>query len=380
MRTTVSRIVGVVVGCVMATAVPAAAAPWCPEPGTLLHSEPVTDVDPSLAEIGARQWKVWYASRSGLDDRHVVVSGAVIVPAGRPPAGGWRVVSWAHGTTGIADRCAPSRSPNLGGQLGALVPLVARGFVVAATDYEGLGTAGPHPYLSPRSEGRGVIDAVRAAGQLLPGVSAQWVAYGPSQGGQAAWAANELADTWGRGLDFRGSASFAPAADVSPVVDDLLDRLAPEAKAPYPLTLFGLRTQHSELDYRDYLRGAALSKLPKIYHKCVDRLVEEFTPLPDNDFAPRKDALPRLRAWLVERALPQRRASGPMFVGQGTADMLIRPAWNDAAIARACGMGDMVLYKRYPGLGHELSPAVASDAINWIIDRLNGMPAPNTCG
>jgi hypothetical protein len=54
-----------------------------------------------------RNYLVLYNSRSP-DDSDVVVSGTVSIPAGNPPAGGWPLITWTHGTTGLAPRCAPS--------------------------------------------------------------------------------------------------------------------------------------------------------------------------------------------------------------------------------------------------------------------------------
>ena len=98
----------------------------------------------------------------------IAVSGTVALPKGKAPKGGWPVITWAHGTTGIADQCAPSRL-----NVPATSPLQDRwlkaGYAVVNTDYEGLGTPGVHPYLIGTSEGRGVLDIVRAAQQLYPG-------------------------------------------------------------------------------------------------------------------------------------------------------------------------------------------------------------------
>ncbi|MPZ65645.1 MAG: hypothetical protein GEU83_09070 [Pseudonocardiaceae bacterium] len=137
----------------MASAAPA------PEPGTLLDTERVALPSEELERLEATVTRVTYSSRSGRDDSPVAVSGLVIEPVGQPPPGGWPVVSYAHGTTGVADACAPSGSPGMRGQLGVVLPLVERGYLVTATDYEGLGTPGAHPYLQPVSEGRSVIDA-----------------------------------------------------------------------------------------------------------------------------------------------------------------------------------------------------------------------------
>ncbi len=57
----------------------------------------------------ARTDKVLYTSKSPQRKR-VAVSGSVSVPKGKPPKRGWPVITWDHGTTGIADVCAPSRA------------------------------------------------------------------------------------------------------------------------------------------------------------------------------------------------------------------------------------------------------------------------------
>ena len=94
----------------------------------------------------------------------IAVSGTVAVPKGNAPRGGWPVITWAHGTTGIADACAPSRANVLGGYDNPLLNRwLQAGYAVVRTDYEGLGTPGDHPYLIGVSEGRSVLDMVRAA-------------------------------------------------------------------------------------------------------------------------------------------------------------------------------------------------------------------------
>ena len=131
-------------------------------PGTLVRQEMIGG-----APLGATTYRVLYRS-TGLDDKPIVVSGVVIVPQGDPPPGGRPIVAWAHPTSGIVPRCAPSLAIFLFQQIQGLRSFVRDGYVVAATDYPGLGTAGPHPYLVGISEARAVIDSARVAG-LLPG-------------------------------------------------------------------------------------------------------------------------------------------------------------------------------------------------------------------
>jgi hypothetical protein len=347
-------------------------------PGTLLSAVPVANLDPSLIALGAQEWRVLYSSRSGLDNRPIVVSGMVIAPAGQSPAGGWPVIAWAHGTTGVADDCAPSSTSDLLGELPAVLPLLQQGFVIAATDYEGLGTPGPHPYLVPTSEGRSVIDSVRAARSLVPDTSKRWAAFGASQGGQAVWAANELSRSWGEGLDFVGSAAAAPAADITGSTAFVPAGLTPGARGLFPLVLYGLKQQHPELRYSDYLEGPALALTPQIGVTCATAL--KYAALPSADFTPKSEhALDRVEHWLAENALPQRRESAPMFVAQGTADTTVLPAWNDRAVSRACRIGDVVQYVHYVGAGHPALPAALPDIVQWLDSRFAGLPAPSNC-
>jgi hypothetical protein len=157
------------------------------KPGTIIRSTPIT------APSGAKAWKVLYHSRSVAGD-DIAVSGVVVVPNGAAPRDGRPVVTWAHGTEGLGDDCAPSKDADAASTLPFVKQLVDAGYVVAATDYEGLGTPGVHPYLVGESEGRSVLDAARAA-RLLKGAGAgeRVLVAGHSQGGQAALFAGELA-------------------------------------------------------------------------------------------------------------------------------------------------------------------------------------------
>lgn len=345
------------------------------KPGALLDKQRVVLPSRQLERLGATVTRVTYSSRSGLDDSPVAVSGLVIEPAGQPPPGGWPVVSYAHGTTGVADACAPSGSPSLLGQLPVVLPLVERGYLVTATDYEGLGTPGPHPYLQPVSEGRSVIDAVRAARELVPAASRRWVAVGPSQGGQAAWAAAERADDGD--LEFLGAVALAPPTDLSALVDEVPYGLSVQQRALYPLVLYSLQLRHPALDYADYLAGRPLAAMDELERSC---LPAAFAQAPVSDFVPGSPAaLTRAQGWLEEFALPQRRAAGPLFVAAGTADDIVPVELVDEGVAAACELGHVVTYRRYSGAGHPALPAAADDALAWIADRFADRPPPSSC-
>jgi hypothetical protein len=114
-------------------------------------------------------WLVLYQSQD-VHGNAIATSGIIALPQTPPPAGGYPVISRAHGTVGVADLCAPSRDQpdSLAHPMNAypqtlLNALLQNGYAVAMTDYEGLGTTDrTHPYLLGQSEAYGVLDIVRA--------------------------------------------------------------------------------------------------------------------------------------------------------------------------------------------------------------------------
>ena len=144
---------GVAVTClslvVVGSAVPAAAATssLARPDGTVLSVAPL---DPSLWVPGTgRGYRLTYVSRNGSGAK-AATSGEVLLPAGTAPAGGWPVISWAHGTSGLADACAPSRvgPAEKARDFSYLATWMRQGYAFVGTDYAGLGTAGLPAYLA----------------------------------------------------------------------------------------------------------------------------------------------------------------------------------------------------------------------------------------
>ncbi|KXV68128.1 signal peptide-containing protein, partial [Gluconobacter japonicus] len=137
--------------------------------GALVSSGPLADAL-SLPDAG-KSLRITYLSTDGVTGKGLVpVTAEVIVPAGEAPAGGWPIVAWAHGTVGNDDSCAPSLNPYSARNTQYLSEWMKRGFAIVATDYQGLGTPGVHPYLNTRAEAYSVLDSVRAALKSVPGL------------------------------------------------------------------------------------------------------------------------------------------------------------------------------------------------------------------
>ena len=200
-------------------------------PGTLIRQEPM-----SGAPLDAKSYRVLYRS-TGLKGEQIAVSGVIIVPDSPAPGEGRPIVAWAHPTTGIVPHCAPSLAHFFFQQVQGLRDMVGRGWIVAATDYPGLGTRGPHPYLVGVSEGRAVLDSVRAA-QILAGKEAgkRVALWGHSQGGQATLYAGTLAATYAPELEVVGAAVAAPATELGALMR--ADMSTPGGKNLLAMTLW----------------------------------------------------------------------------------------------------------------------------------------------
>ena len=193
--------------------------------GDVLRSRPsVFTLDPlDHAPVpGVTATQVLYRSTNAMGQANAV-SGTVLVPT-TPWLGGGarRVVWWGVGTGGVGDQCAPSYTLTQGADYEMLFIKAAldRGWAVAVSDYEGLGTPGLHTYVVGRSEGRAVLDMARAAIRLPgSGLSTNTPVglMGYSQGGGAAGWAAELAGSYAPDLKIKGTAAGGIPGDLTAV-------------------------------------------------------------------------------------------------------------------------------------------------------------------
>ena len=173
------------------------------------------------APLGASAFRVLYRS-TGLKGEPILVSGVVIVPQGAPPPGGRPIVAWAHPTSGIVPRCAPSLAIFLFQQIQGLRSMVARGYIVAATDYPGPRHAGAASLSRRRERGAAPCSTSCASRAICPAPAGPRILrlWGHSQGGQAVLFAGRLAPTYAPDLHLLGVAAAAPATDLATLMSD----------------------------------------------------------------------------------------------------------------------------------------------------------------
>lgn len=345
-------------------------------PGQLLRSERL-----GLAPPGATAWRVVYATtdRSGS---LVPASGIVVQPADLPPAEGRVVVSWAHPTTGAAQRCAPSVGIDPFALVEGAGDLLREGYAVVATDYPGMGVPGASSYLIGETEGHSVLDIVRAAHRLLGSdVSDRTLLWGHSQGGQAALFAAADAASYAPELKVEAVAVAAPAAALGTLLKDDIDDISGVSIGAYAFTAFA---DDYDVGLGTILTPAAQAEVRRMSELCLfgqnDELHRLGQPLIGNFLAADPTATPPWGAMLAENSAGMTPLPVPLFVAQGENDELVRPASTAELVARQCAGGVAVTSLRIPGTGHgEVAFRALPELLPWLRAVVAGAPPTSTC-
>lgn len=350
-------------------------------PGALLRAEPMSRAIPT----GAQAWRILYTTTRA--DNEPALASALVVAAASPPAGPRPVIAWTHGTTGVNRSCAPSllKDPFRAGAMPALDEVLAKGWVLVATDYIGLGTAGPHAYLVGPEAGRAGLDAVRAARQLPDlSLAEQIVVWGHSQGGGAALWTGILAPTYAPDANVIGVAALAPASDLLDLVSNLEVMKGGMIFASYIIQ--GFSDTYPDVRFNDYVRPTARILVREMASRCLaepaalSSAVESLVI--DRSIWSAPPANGPLGARLQENA-PSGPILAPLLIGQGLDDDLILPAAQEAYVTARCQAGGQVEYRTYAGADHVGLVAAGSplvpELLAWTQDRFDGKPASSSC-
>ncbi|MGY0501009.1 lipase family protein [Nocardia sp. FBN12] len=352
------------------------------EPGRLLRSEPLDEGVPD----GARGWRILYTT-THPDGTAAVSSGTILAPA-NPSADPYPLLTVAHGTTGIAPKCAPSlaAAPFDDGAGTALRQLVTEhGWVAVTSDYIGLGTQGTHPYLVGEAEARNVLDASRAAQQFDEiSTTTDTVVWGHSQGGQAALWTGQVAKSYAPEFTIKGVAAFAPAADLYGLAEADKSEVGGKTISAYIANTWNLL--YPELQLTEHLTPGSKHGVEKIRNLCFngkDALpaILRGSQIPNQVFP--DSLLDGEFGTLLKRQTPTGPFPAPVLVAQGLADPLVKPALQQNWIDARCAAGEPIDYRTFPGLSH--MSLVAPDSpltpqlVQWTLDRWTGVAPTPTC-
>jgi len=350
-------------------------------PGKMLRQEPVGEgFYASNASLATR---ILYSSTDGRFDRGVIESsGLLYLPKGAPPAGGWPLVVWGHGTFGIADVCAPSwkrPTPRDGSYVDAWLQ---RGFAVVAPDYQGLGTRGVHPYTQAKPEGYSVLDAARAALAAYPArIANRVILTGQSQGSGAVLSATVLAPRYAPDLGLVGTVATALVQRAEDHFDVAGDVLGDDSARYLVMRLLGGGFRPGTPTPDELLTTKGKLLLEAARTSCSRDLIpvaREHGITARNAFNATPERVARMPQSL---AVEKVKLSVPLFVGTGLADSVIPPGQQYDAVVELCRLGDHVQWNTYDGVTHSAtSNRAIEDAVAFARTALAGHEPPSSCG
>ena len=338
------------------------------KPGTLIKSERM-----DAPNVNGTLYRIMYVSRS-QENKPRAVTGVVAVPDGDAPKGGFPVLSWAHGTNGMADECAPSlNAPEDATQANSFLD---QGWVFVATDHEGEGTPGLHPYIAGAPAGYNAIDIVRAARQMKRvHASKDYVVWGHSQGGHSAMFALKLADEYAPELDIHGVVAGAPPSQF-----DLLYSVLKESNFRHYIAMAagGLNAAYGDDDapLDEVLTPEGIELLDELENGCSGYLQERFGALNFDDYVLADPfTVPKWKKVLSAQDPTNFREAAdiPLLIIHGGADEQIPVAASQLMLGDLCKVDQQLERWVYPGQSHAgvIGPSRA-DMIAWIEARFEG--------
>jgi len=341
------------------------------KPGDLIRSQPFDEYELPFSVSAVR---ILYRSRSAAGE-DVAVSGVVLFPYDKkPPAGGWPVIAWAHGATGVARSCAPSLTRNLGH--GPFLAMYANlGYAVVATDYTGLGTDFRNAFLDGPSNAADLIASIPAARAAVPQLGARWIVMGEAEGSLAALAVaekeNEIRDP-----AYLGSIAISGFAGAQEIYGHAA---AGSSGFTFASLAYGIKTVYPEFQVTDMLTEKALALYGEIGKICWEAEASA-GPSPAETVKPSWTDNPFVRQYFARNNFAQARMHAPILLISSDADPALPATTTAQTVAAMCKQGDAIQWQRYPGPepGSVMGDSVREQMF-WIEARFAGRPAPTTC-
>jgi len=351
-------------------------------PGTLLRQEPLS---PDLSLDGAAEsLRLLYSSTEGLNGKEAIaVSAGLFLPHGDPPESGWPLLLWSHGTVGIADVCAPSWTGYVKFHQEHLNGWLQEGYAIVASDYQGLGTKGTHPYLATRPAAFSNLDAVRSVQSADFPVSAEFVVLGQSQGAGAALATAGYAKDYAPELRLLGVVAtgvpyFTPEALVAVQEARPRDRVDPMLGYNF-LALSLVEELDPSFDASDYVFEEVLPTARAVQRVCNRQMRSKIQELGLTYETTFKKS-PPLEIGFAKMQFPTVSLSIPVFVGVGSIDRDTPPRMQARFVKAACDAGSTVAAHVYEGYDHlRVLNRSRSDSAPFVEALFSAAELPGNC-
>jgi pimeloyl-ACP methyl ester carboxylesterase len=351
------------------------------KPGEIIRTEVLQG-----APKGVKAWRVLYHSTT-LDGSDIAVSAALMAPDTPAPANGFPILAEAHGTTGIAQGCAPSLEPftkKLGtaGSFYSIygAPFISQGYAVVMPDYQGMGAPGPFSYLVGDLEGKNTLDSIRAAKNFSDlKTSDQIFVWGHSQGGHASAFTSQLAASYAPDVKLSGAVMLAPAVELAQLVEHIFS-----AEKAAPTTgLMLMVTQAWPQAYPELQQVSLLkpdANVKPVLDECLLGAILPTLKPPSAYFTESPLNSPPWTARVNENIPDVTLLKVPTMIGQGEKDTIVYPPSSQAFAKSLCEAGTPVFFKFYPDAGHlDLPQYATADTLVWMQDILQGKPPQSNC-
>jgi len=372
---------------------------------------------------GAQAWRIAYIS-SDIAGRKTISTGLVVAPIGQAPAGGRPVISWAHGTTGSAQNCGPSQVINpaaplneyflVGGNswtdygIPAIEEFIKEGYVLVATDYQGLGGGGRHQYSVAATNAMDTLNAARAAISMKEtGAGKKTLVYGWSQGGGATIALAGMPEyikqtgTVADNIDIIGFVALAPQ-DISILAPaGKLDQAAADKYFQSSQKMFldnvfnfthatmyywGTQAAFPNLKLSDIFTDEGVKVANEIYtNKCMHAASDTFNFNYGTSYASLLKQTPaNTVAWaqaMQKGGVPVVKPVAPVQIYFGSKDTAVPPMMHKLYQEQMCKLGGNVGRMQLPGeQSHFTTPGSSKPFyLSWVKDRVAGKSLANAC-
>lgn len=369
------------------------------QPGAVLRVEKHTNLTDYTVPSGLTMSRILYASQD-LNGTTVLASAFALWPYEVFDYSGKRkdddksqptfpVVAWAHGTSGLYPRCAPSNYKALQYHFITTFNLAFEGFAVIAPDYAGLGASArpngdkhPHQYLAAPAQANDLAFAVEAVRKAFPErlvKDGPFVAMGHSQGGNTAWAfAERQAKTPVPG--YRGTITFSPSVDSIKSLKQMVQAAAAGMPVPaaafsfVPLVSAAITAVYPSFGYSG-LSDRVLDRWNKVIgalEVCLPSTNLLLAGFPVEDYIehPEWVNMTEVAAWEERTAISKKKFAGPLSVILGGAD-IATPQSITATVDETCALpenkGEHLEYLQLGAMvrqlfdQHEYSSCTAAD-------------------
>lgn len=306
----------------------------------------------------SEQYRIQYPSTDGVKgEGSRIDTAAVFLPKGPTPPGGWPIVAWTHGTTGIAYDCAPSLNPRTPRDSQYLNTWLSLGYAIVAPDYAGQGSKGLHHYLNARAEAWSTLDSIKAAEKVFP-LKNDVIIVGQSQGAHAAFATAGYQTEYApelkiNGTVLTGTPYFNDHTSAASILSSAQTSKG-DPKIPYIFYIFlSEAAKNPQLKAEDYFQKKALPLLARADKLCITPLTEEVMKQELNAENSLKPAVQNLLA-TAKNSLqyPTLKIDSPVFIGIGEADINVPTAMQKQFAEDVKAAGTPAEVHFYPGLDH----------------------------